>query len=258
MNQTTRLGQVKGYLIDLDGTLYVGDNLIEGAQQFVHTLCERDIPHAFVTNVTSRPLAALLQRIRSKGLEIAPESVLTAPLATKRYLDRESIGPCYFLTRPSLIEDFSGHPQREEEAEAVVVGDMGNLVTFQHLNTAFRLIRRGAHFVTMSSSRYFRDQDDMSLDAGSFVALLEHATGKQAIVTGKPSEQFFQSAIEQLGLSPNEVAMIGDDLETDVGGAQAVGLHGILVLSGKTSTPPEVGGPIEPDLIWPSVAAFDA
>jgi HAD superfamily hydrolase (TIGR01458 family) len=258
VTQTTRLGQVKGYLIDLDGTLYVGENLIDGAQEFVHALRERGIPHAFVTNVTSRPLAALLQRIRAKGLDIAPESVLTAPLATKRFLDRESIGPCYFLTRPSLIEDFAGHPQREQEAEAVVVGDMGNLVTFQHLNTAFRLIRGGAYFVTMSRSRYFRDVDGMSLDAGSFVALLEHATGKQAVVTGKPSEEFFQSALEQLGLSPKEVAMIGDDLETDVGGAQAAGLRGVLVLSGKTTTPPRMGGPIEPDLIWSSVAQFDA
>ena len=76
--------------------------------------------------------------------------MLTAPIATKSYLDRESIGPCFFLTRPRLVEDFAGHPQTEDHAEAVVVGDMGNLITFQHLNTAFRLLLSGARFVTMS------------------------------------------------------------------------------------------------------------
>lgn len=246
--------QVRGYLIDLDGTLYVGDRLIDGAAEFVHRLRKRDIPHAFVTNITSRPRSAVLARIRKKGLEIEPDRVLTAPLATKRYLDRQSIGPCYFLTRPSLIEDFAGHPQSEDEAQAVVVGDMGNMVTFDHLNTAFRLILDGARFVTMSRSRYFRDEGGMSLDAGSFVAMLEHATGSDAVVTGKPSAEFFQSALDLLGLPGEEVAMIGDDLESDVGGAQKVGLKGLLVLSGKTTEPPEDDDPVRPDSVLTSVA----
>jgi HAD superfamily hydrolase (TIGR01458 family) len=254
VNNAALLSDVEGYLIDLDGTLYVGNKLIEGAREFVHVLRERGIPHAFVTNITSRPLSGVLQRIREKGLEIARDTVLTAPLATKQYLDRMSIGPCYFLTRPALIEDFVGHPQCEDAAEAVVVGDMGNLVTFQHLNTAFRLILGGARFITMSRSRYFRDQNGMSLDAGSFVAMLEHATGKQAVVTGKPSAEFFRSALNQLGLPPNKVAMIGDDLESDVGGAQAVGLKGCLVLSGKTDHAPDARSRIQPNWVLPSVA----
>lgn len=252
----TLLEQVDGFLIDLDGTLYVGDKLIPGAAEFVHRLREQSTPHAFVTNITSRPLSAVLQRIRDKGLEILPESVLTAPLATKRYLDRQGIGPCYFLTRPALIEDFAGHPQSEDLAEAVVVGDMGNLITFQHLNTAFRLLLGGAYFVTMSQSRFFREQDGMSLDAGSFVAMLEHASGKTAVVTGKPAAEFFQSAIDQLGLPAERIAMIGDDLQSDVGGAQAVGLKGVLVLSGKTPEAPAADNPVQPDFVLPSVASL--
>ncbi len=245
---------IAGCLIDLDGTLYVGDELIPGAAEFVHSLRERAVPHAFVTNITSRPRSEVLKRLQVKGLDISPESVLTAPIATRRYLDRQSVGPCFFLTRPALIEDFEGHPQSEDAAEAVVVGDMGDLVTFRHLNTAFRLILGGAQFVTMSRSRYFREADGMSLDAGSFVAMLEHATGRQAVVTGKPSAQFFRSAVEQLGLPAEQIAMIGDDLESDVGGAQAAGLKGILVLSGKTSHAPDSQNAIQPDSVLPSVA----
>ena len=144
-----------------------------------------------------------------------------------------------FWRPPGLIEDFSGHPQSEDEADAVVVGDMGNLVTFQHLNTAFRLLPEGAQFVTMSRSRYFRDQDGMSLETGSFVEMLEHASGRKAVTTGKPSAEFFPSGLDLLGLNAAEVAMIADDLESDIGGAQNVGLKGILVLSGKTSTSPD-------------------
>jgi len=250
------LRTTKGYLIDLDGTLYVGDELIPGAREFVHRLRECDLPHAFVTNITSRPRSELLARIRERGLDIDPANVLTAPIATKGYLDRQSIGPCFFLTRPRLIEDFSGHPQTEDHAEAVVVGDMGNLITFQHLNTAFRLVLSGAHFVTMSRSRYFRESDGMSLDAGSFVAMLEYATGNKAVTTGKPSAEFFQSALDLIGLDANEVAMIGDDLESDVGGAQKAGLQGFLVLSGKTPEAPAADADVQPDLILGSVAEF--
>lgn len=245
---------VDGFLIDLDGTLYVGDRLIDGAKEFVHRLREREIPHAFVTNITSRPRSEVLARIRRKGLEIDPRHVLTAPLATKGYLDREGIGPCFFLTRASLIEDFAGHPQSEDGAEAVVVGDMGNLVTFEHLNRAFRLLLGGARFVTMSRSRYFREQSGMSLDAGAFVTMLEYASDKHAVVTGKPSAEFFRSALELIGVPAERVAMIGDDLESDVGGAQSVGLRGVLVLSGKTPDPPGEDAGVQPDLVIPSVA----
>ena len=157
-------------------------------------------------------------------------------------------------TRPRLVEDFSGHPQSEDHAEAVVVGDMGNLITFQHLNTAFRLLLSGAHFVTMSRSRYFREPDGMSLDAGSFVAMLEYATGKEAVTTGKPSEEFFQSALELIGLRADDVAMIGDDLGTDVAGAQRVGLRGLLVLSGKTTEAVPTDADFRPDAVLGSVA----
>jgi len=243
------LSSVKGFLIDLDGTIYVGDRLIPGAKEFIHKLRERNVPHAFVTNITSRPRSQVLSRIQRKGLEIEAEQVLTAPIATKQYLDRNAIGPCYFLTRPTLIEDFVGHPQNEDDAEAVVVGDMGPTVTFQHLNRAFRLLLDGAKFVTMSRSKSFREADGMSLDAGAFVALLEYASERGAVVTGKPSQEFFQSGLDLIGLQANEVAMIGDDLTTDVRGAQECGVRGFLVLSGKTRQYSPAATGKDPDMI---------
>lgn len=248
------LSHVKGFLIDLDGTIYVGDQLIPGAKEFIHRLRAGNVPHAFVTNITSRPRAHVLSRIQRKGLEIEPDQVLTAPIATKHFLDRNNIGPCYFLTRPTLTEDFVGHPQSEDDAEAVVVGDMGPTVTFQHLNHAFRLLLDGARFVTMSKSKFFREADGMSLDAGAFVALLEHASDREAVVTGKPSQEFFQAGLDLIGLEAEQVAMIGDDLSSDVQGAQSCGLRGVLVLSGKTREAPPTTAASPPDLVLDSVA----
>jgi len=250
----SELHGVRGFLIDLDGTIYLGDQLIPGARELVHELRERRVPHAYVTNITSRPRSQVLERIHDMGLEISEDHVLTAPIATKVWLDHSDIGPCFFLTRPRLIEDFEGHPQSEDRAEAVVVGDMGNLTTFEHLNQAFRLIQNGAKFVTMSRSRYFRNSDGLCLDAGSFVALLEHASQRKAVVTGKPSAEFFRSGLKLLELPADEVAMIGDDLESDVGGAQRCGLKGILVLTGKTAFPPSADSEVQPDLVLESVA----
>ncbi|MEM9369114.1 MAG: HAD-IIA family hydrolase [Planctomycetota bacterium] len=246
--------ETKGFLIDLDGTLYVGDELIAGAADFVHALRTKGIPHAFVTNITSRCRAHVLARIEAYGLEIEPEQVLTAPIATKAYLDRQRIGSCYFLTRPTLVEDFAGHPQNEDEAEAVVIGDMGETITFQHLNQAFRLLGKGAAFVTMSRSKFFRTKDGMTLDAGAFVALLEHASDRRAIVTGKPSKDFFRAGLDLLDLPPSQVAMIGDDLESDVRGAQACGVAGLLVMSGKTTQLPPSDSPVAPDGVCGSVS----
>ena len=108
---SSAVAAIKGFLIDLDGTLYIGNELIPGSREFIHRLRDRNLPHAFVTNITSRPRSEVLARIREKGLEIDPASVLTAPIATKGYLDRQSIGPCFFLTRPRLVEDFAGQQQ---------------------------------------------------------------------------------------------------------------------------------------------------
>jgi len=250
------LQKIKGLLIDLDGTIYVGDELIPGAKEFIHKLEELSIPHLFVTNITSRPRREVLDRIREKGLDIKPEQVFTAPFSAASYLRSMGFGRCYFLIRDGLHEDFSDFIATDTDVDAVVVGDMGDRITFPLLNTAFQLLMGGAELITMSRSRYFKGQDGLALDAGSFVALLEHASMKKAVVCGKPSAEFFNMALKQLGCYADEVAMIGDDVEGDVGGAQACGLHGILVQTGKYKKEVMEKSGILPDYIVPSVESL--
>ena len=250
------LQRIKGLLIDLDGTIYVGNQLIPGAKEFVHKLEELSIPHLFVTNITSKPRREVLEQIKEKGLDIKADQVFTAPFSAVSYLNAKGYKRCYFLIPESLYEDFANFSATDLDVDAVIVGDMGGAITFYHLNTAFQLLMGGAELITMSRSRYFMSQDGLKLDAGSYVALLEHASMKEAVVCGKPSAEFFNMALKQLGCFADEVAMIGDDIEGDVGGAQSCGIHGVLVQTGKYKKNILEKSGVLPDYIIPSVESL--
>jgi HAD superfamily hydrolase (TIGR01458 family) len=123
------------------------------------------------------------------------------------------------------------------------------------LNRAFRLLHHNpdAKLIALGMTRYWLAADGIALDVAPFVAALEHATGRQPLVFGKPAERFFLAAAERLGLAPADILMIGDDIEADVGGAQAAGLRGALVRTGKFR-PADLEGRIRPDMVWESVA----
>jgi HAD superfamily hydrolase (TIGR01458 family) len=135
----------------------------------------------------------------------------------------------------------------------VVLGDLGEGWTFALLQEAFEQLMAGAALVALSRDRYFRRGDRLALDAGPFVAALEYAAGTAAMVAGKPSAGFFEAAVRSLGLSPGEVAMVGDDLWSDVDGAQRAGLQGWLVRTGKFRDDVLRRSTITPDRILSSV-----
>ena len=121
--------------------------------------------------------------------------------------------------------------------DAVIVGDAGGVFSYQTLNEAFRLIEAGAGFIALARNRTFKDTDgQLSLDAGPFVAALEFASRRDALLVGKPSASFYAAALADLGTSPRETVMIGDDVEADVAGAMQAGMAGILVRTGKYKT----------------------
>jgi len=136
------------------------------------------------------------------------------------------------LIHPALEEDFAGLPR--SGPRAVVLGDAGEGFTYPALNAAFRELERGAAFIALARNRSFQDADGArSLDAGAFVAALEYASQTEATLFGKPAPEFFAAAVDSLGCAPEAVVMVGDDVESDVAGALAAGLAGILVRSGK-------------------------
>jgi len=220
----------RGVLLDLDGVLYVGRQPLPGAAEALARLRAADLALGFVTNTTRRSRRVIRADLAVMGFAVADDELFTPARAAREWICARGISP-YLLIHPGLVEDFAGLPQ--DGKDVVVVGDAGDGFTYAALNRAFRLLIAGAPLLALATNRYFRDAEGLSLDAGPFVAALEHASGGRALLFGKPAPEFFHAALTGLGCRAEESVMIGDDVEADVNGAIAAGLAGILVRTGK-------------------------
>jgi HAD superfamily hydrolase (TIGR01458 family) len=254
----TPLSGVRALLLDLDGTVYQSGSLIPGAADALAALAARRIPHCFVTNTSSRPRSTLVRELAEMGLPVDAEQVFTAPRAARDYLLRRGLVRCHLMVAPEVFEDFEGIEPAEERAEAVVLGYLGEAMTYSRLNRAFRLLLDGAELVTFSRNRYFAAPDGLSLDDGAFAAALEHASGRTATIVGKPAPEFFSAALRFLKTPPTETAVVGDDLEGDVAGAQGAGMRGVLVQTGKFRPEDLERSPVRPDAVLASLADLPA
>jgi HAD superfamily hydrolase (TIGR01458 family) len=251
-----------GFLLDLDGTLYTGDAAVPGAADLLSGLRAHAVPFRLVTNTTSRSRRMLVDRLAGYGLAVASQEIVTATLAGVELIRAAGYGRVAPFVPAGALEDMSGlalaggtSDRPRGAADVVVLGDLGERWTFALLQEAFEQLMGGAALVALSRDRYFRQGDRLALDAGPFVAALEYATGAAAAVAGKPSPAFFEAAVRSLGLAADRsVAMVGDDLWSDVQGAQRAGLQGWLVRTGKFREEALQGAGIAPDRILSSVA----
>jgi HAD superfamily hydrolase (TIGR01458 family) len=241
---------LKGLLIDLDGTLYVGDEQMPGAREALETLKASGFALRYVTNTTRDPRRLVRERLLALGFEVEEAEIFTPARAAAGRIGKNS---CFALVDDALLEDLAGVDFTENDPDYVLVGDLGADFTYARLNPAFRHLMRGAELLALQKNRFWRTEDGMSLDAGPFVAALEYATGKGAAVVGKPEPGFFGLALEDLGLPADEVGMVGDDAEADILGAKRAGLLGIQVKTGKWQAATK---PDEADLVIDSVASL--
>jgi HAD superfamily hydrolase (TIGR01458 family) len=247
------MASVKGVLIDLGGVVYQGGAIVPGSVAAVRRLRESGTPFRFLTNTTSEPIAKVLAKLASLGIDSSREEIFTPAMAARLHLAEHDLQPLY-LVSPALMADFRGLPIGTRPA--VIVGDARDGFTYGRLNEAFRRIHEGADLIALASNRLFIDEDGgPSLDVGAFVAALEYATGKDAIVLGKPSAAFFHLAVADMGLAPHDVAMIGDDAEFDVAAAIKAGLAGYLVRTGKWRPGSTSGLDIQPTGEFDDLAA---
>ena len=222
--------RIKGLLLDIDGVLYVGDKVIEGAVEAVKEL-RKKYKLRFITNTTTKTRRQVYEKLRNMGFELSEEEIFSALTATKEFLKERNAGAFLLLTENAKkeFEELKGLP-----VKFVVVGDARENITYENMNKAFRYLTEGAKLVACAKNRYFKDKDGkLSLDAGPFVVALEYASGKEAILIGKPNREFFLKAVKSMNLKPEEVAVVGDDIEADVKGGMDAGLFGILVKTGK-------------------------
>lgn len=221
---------IKGVLFDLSGVLYVGDRLLPGAREALLSLRAAAIPMRFITNTTRSTRKQIVAKLTRMGLNIRERDILTPAMTARHYLSTYQLTP-HLLVHPNLLGEFAD--LLNDSPNAVLMGDAGHAFTYETLNQAFRLLMEDKPLLAMGNNRYFQEIDGLSLDIGPFVTALEYAANTQAVILGKPSQDFFLTAVASFGLQPEEVVIVGDDAVADVIGGINAGLRGILVRTGK-------------------------
>lgn len=246
--------RIRGFLIDLDGTVIESNKLIPGVRETLEWLREKGLPYRFVTNTTSKPRQDIIEKLRGVGLTILPDELFSAPIVGRDYLLSQGITRCYPLIKSSLTVDLQGVELVEEKPQAVLVGDIGDELTYPKLNQAFRFLLDGTAFIALAQNRCFRGEDGLCLDVGSIVAALEYGSQRRSTLVGKPAAAFFATAGKSLGVPPESIAVIGDDLEADALGGKNAGGIGILVRTGKFRSGQLEESSEKPDAVIDSLA----
>lgn len=228
MAQSTNL---KAVLLDLDGVLYVGNEMIAGAEQAVARLRARAFTLAGVTNTTTTSRRSLAEKLHSLGIPLAEKELFTPAALAVQAIGGHS---AELFIRDALREDFKQIKEKSEKPDFVVMGDPGDEgYPPEMLKEIFVRVMGGSRLLALHKNRFWQRPDGLHLDLGAFVAAIEYATGEEATVLGKPSKTFFHGICEALGVEPAETIMVGDDVEADIGGAQLAGLKTALVQTGK-------------------------
>lgn len=248
---------VRGLLLDVDGVLYHAGRPIPGAAEALEEVRRRGYRRRFLTNITRRSRETVARRLQEMGFVVEKEEILTASYLTALYLKRLGRPRCWILLDGDGLTEFADLEQTEEGAEYVVLGDMAERFTYDLLNRALRLLWNGAGFIAMQADPYDLGRNGPMVNVGGWLALLERASGRRALLVGKPSPLAYELALAELGLPAEEVAAVGDRVESDVAGGKAAGLRTILVRTGHFRLQ-DLEGTVRPDVILDSLAELPA
>jgi len=241
-------------LFDLDGVLFVGDDLIDGAVETLEDLRSKNIPMRFLTNTTTRSLDSIYKKITKLRLPIQKEELYAPAKIAAHYLKQYDNPKLLLILEDDTKLEFEGYEIDESNPDWIVMGHYSDRWNYNLLNKLFKLIMNGSKILALHKGTYWQTDEGLTLDIGGFVAGLEHATSTKAIVIGKPSEQFFKTAIEDMNADISSTLMIGDDIINDIKGAQDIGLKTALVRTGKYRKGVEVEHGITPSFVLDSVA----
>lgn len=245
-----------GFLIDMDGVIYRGHELIPGAADFIRRLADERIPFLFLTNNSQRTRRDVATKLQRLGMEVEESHIFTCAMATARFLaEQKPRGTAYVIGEGGLLNALhrNGYSIVDHSPDYVVVGE-GRTVTLETLETAVRLILGGAKLIATNLDPNCPTAGGLRPGCGATVAYLEAVTGAKSFSVGKPSPVMMRAARKELRLATSETVMIGDTMETDILGGVQMGYHTILVLSGGTKSTDLDHHAYRPDLVLDSVA----
>jgi NagD protein len=245
-----------GFLIDMDGVIYRGSQVIPGAAEWITELRNEDVPFLFLTNNSQRTRRDVATKLARMGIDVEESHIFTCAMATARFLARQKPGgTAYVIGEGGLLQALhhNGYAIVDQDPDYVVVGE-GRAFNFEMVETAVRMIENGAKLIATNLDPNCPTQNGTRPGCGAIVSMLEAATGRSAFSVGKPSPVMFRFACTELGLQPEQITVVGDTLETDILGGVQMGCRTILVLSGGTRETDLESCACRPDRVVSSVA----
>ncbi|MBU9762901.1 HAD-IIA family hydrolase [Mycobacterium sp. TNTM28] len=235
---------IGGVLFDIDGVLVTSWQPIDGAAQTLRVLEEHQIARSYLTNTTTRTRAQIAELLSAAGMEVAADEVITAAALTAEYVrDRYPGARCFLVNSGQIGEDMAGvdvvysseftGPRAPEPPDVVLLGGAGPEYNHLTLSWVYDWMAQGVPVVAMHRSTAWNTSDGLRVDTGMYLTGMEATSGRKATAVGKPAPEGFLAAANRLGVDPDEMYMIGDDLNNDVLAAQVVGMAGVLVRTGK-------------------------
>ena len=249
-----------GFLIDMDGVIYRGSDLIPGADRFVRDLLDLRLPFLFLTNNSQRTRRDVVAKLRRLGIDVDEPHIFTCAMATARFLaSQKPGGTAYVIGEGGLLQALhqNGYAVVDHDPDYVVVGE-GRAVTYEMMETAVRMVLGGAKLVATNLDPNCPTQAGLRPGCGAVVAMLETATGRRAFSVGKPSPVMMRMARSELGVDASRTTMIGDTMDTDILGGVQLGYRTILVLSGGTCRDDLERFAWRPDRVVDSIADLSA
>ncbi|XP_067389546.1 phospholysine phosphohistidine inorganic pyrophosphate phosphatase isoform X2 [Emydura macquarii macquarii] len=232
-----QLAGVKGVVLDISGVLYDsggegGGVPIPGSIEAVEKIKASGLKLRFCTNETETTRDKFVEKLQHLGFNILVNEVTAPAPAACRILKERNLRP-HLLIRDELVPEFD--QLDKTNPNCVVIGDAADNFSYKNLNDAFRILigMENPILLSLGRGRYYKETDGLKLDVGVYMKALEYACDIQAEVVGKPAKTFFQSALAEMGVEPEQAIMIGDDIVNDVGGAQQCGMRALQVRTGK-------------------------
>jgi len=245
-----------GYLIDMDGVIYRGNQLIPGADRFISDLRSAHIPFMFLTNNSQRTRRDVATRLQRLGIDVEEEHVFTCAMATARFLARQKPnGTAFVIGEGGLLHALhtNGYSIVDKDPDYVVIGE-GRTLNFEMAEAALGMILGGAKLIATNMDPNCPTQHGSRPGCGAIVAMLEAAAGVKAFSVGKPSPVMLRDARKELGLGTDETIVIGDTMETDILGGVQLEFKTVLVLSGGTQREDLSRFAYRPDKVVNSIA----
>jgi len=247
-----RLRDVRCFLLDMDGTFYLGDRLLPGSLPFMQTMAHLGVDHLFVTNNSSQNRAYYAAKLGRLGFPTPAERVFTSGEATALFLARQYPGArVYVVGTPALEAELRDHGflLTDQEPDVAVLG-FDTTLTYAKLRTLCDLVRVGKPYIATHPDFNCPIDGGYMPDIGAMVAFVRASTGKEPKVIGKPEPEMVQAVLQKTGLRPHQLAMVGDRLYTDIAMGVGAGICSILVLSGETTREDLAASAIRPDFVF--------